>query len=558
MADFWTSDIAQERNDSRPSQKYSNLESSNTCYSSKKRPSFTKNYVSTASNGSCVSKRANERRLNTLTNASMDKAYMRMEAAVTYVSHVTSAQSGSDSGIDNDAPVQTILGRRSLLRHIFRSESSSNAVTDSGSGTTNGASKKNVGREHEVIRLAQCSAFTPLEERKITSSQSAFALSSTSSLLTQCDVDSVQSSSAERPADCSFSKWNWFPGQHQHAVPSLRTSKPGRSTNTIVTQEEAQKLNDSNSHFTVNPKPAIKPKPLTLRRERSDLTAAHVPRFATTRYAEHSAGSGSGASVRCALIPPSTCLDEDTLLKCLEEFKRKRQEAAATVSEPKSKLRQQQQCQRNYHKEASEIDFDNANITLRIRSNDRTDQRRLSVPDLANLAHNSLASSVTGVAATAKALTSKIGRNARTGELRTINEGLVTPVIRRKQYVKDTHANNTTNDWSVGSLLQKSSLTHKKVVKQTEQEHLRNEDRDGEEHIFTRKRGLCLNRIIMSEPSLLLLSSLVVLPWPRRNDVEEIINVSCSSADVGYCACANGTSATLTDFALIALDSREW
>lgn len=74
---------------------------------------------------------------------------------------------------------------------------------------------------------------------------------------------------------------------------------------------------------SVNPKPAVKPKPLTLRRERSDLTAGQVPRFAT-HYAEHSAGSGNNARVRCALMPPSTCLDEDTLLKCLEEFKRKR------------------------------------------------------------------------------------------------------------------------------------------------------------------------------------------------------------------------------------------
>lgn len=81
-------------------------------------------------------------------------------------------------------------------------------------------------------------------------SQSAFVLSSTSSLSTQYDMDSMQSCSAERPADCSLLKWNWFPGQHQHVVPPLRTFKPGRSTNNIVAQEEVQKLSDSNSHFT--------------------------------------------------------------------------------------------------------------------------------------------------------------------------------------------------------------------------------------------------------------------------------------------------------------------
>lgn len=49
------------------------------------------------------------------------------------------------------------------------------------------------------------------------------------------------------------------------------------------------------------------------------------------------------------------------------------------------------------------------------------------------------------------------------------------------------HANNMAVDWSVGSLLQKPSLTHKKIAKQVEQEYLRHESRDDAEHIFSRK-----------------------------------------------------------------------
>ncbi|VDO77086.1 unnamed protein product, partial [Onchocerca flexuosa] len=71
----------------------------------------------------------------------------------------------------------------------------------------------------------------------------------------------------------------------------------------------------------------------------------------------------------------------------------------------------------------------------------------------------------------------------------TINEGLVTPVVRRKQYIKDIHANNTANDCCVANLLQKSSANHKKLMKQTEQEHLRYGDHDGAEHIFTRNES---------------------------------------------------------------------
>lgn len=68
----------------------------------------------------------------------------------------------------------------------------------------------------------------------------------------------------------------------------------------------------------------------------------------------------------------------------------------------------------------------------------------------------------------------------------TINEGLVTPVVRRKQYLKDAQANNITNNWSP-SLLQKPSPPYKKLAKQTEQENSRCDGRGVTEHIFTRK-----------------------------------------------------------------------
>ncbi|KAM3716912.1 Protein sprint [Dirofilaria immitis] len=480
--DFWTSNIAQEGNNSHSSQKYSNLESSN--YSSKRRSSFTKHYVSTAANDNSVSKRVTEKRISALTSAFMDKG---LTAAKTCSSNMTSPQSSSE--VDNDLSAHTISGRRSLLRHIFRSESSSNAL--SGYDVSENNSKRNAKTKPEMVNLAQCHTFTPLEERRITSSQSAFVLSSTSSLSTQHDADSLQSYSIERSADCPFLKRNLFTRPlHQHAIPSLHTFKPGHSAKDIVSQEEMQNLSNSNLHFTVNPKPTVKPKPLTLRHERNDLTNGYLPRF-TADCTEHNASADSNVSLRCALMPPSTCLDENILRQCLEELKRKREEAIAAVSEANSRSHQQQQHSRRHcHKEISDINFRNVNIVLRTRSSEnfRTDQRRLSVPDLADMTHdNSLVNGFTGVAATVKALTSKLGRNPRTGELQTINEGLVTPVVRRKQYIKDIPTNNITNNWCVGSLLQKSSLNHEKLEKQSEQEHLKHDNHDSAEHIFTRK-----------------------------------------------------------------------
>ncbi|VDO35118.1 unnamed protein product [Brugia timori] len=224
------------------------------------------------------------------------------------------------------------------------------------------------------------------------------------------------------------------------------------------------------------------------------MTAGYVPRNADY-YKEYNAAAGSDVGVRCTLMSPSTCPDGNTLCKCLEELKRKRQEATVAVSETNSRSGHQQHSQRNHYKERNETDFGNINVVLRTRSSEsfRTEQRRLSVPDLADLAHTSLTNGVTGVLATAKALTSKLGRNPRTGELQTINEGLVTPVIRRKQYIKDIHGNNSTNDWRTGSLLQKPSLTHKELAKQAEQEDIRHDGRDGAEPIFTRNPVICAN-----------------------------------------------------------------
>lgn len=67
-------------------------------------------------------------------------------------------------------------------------------------------------------------------------------------------------------------------------------------------------------------KPLIKPKPLGLRRERSDLTGGCVARIA--RYID--GGSPNRAESRKALVPPSSGIDDSALVKCLEELKKRR------------------------------------------------------------------------------------------------------------------------------------------------------------------------------------------------------------------------------------------
>lgn len=68
-----------------------------------------------------------------------------------------------DVGV-KDGVASTSCGGRSLLRHIFRSESSANGTR---SGATN--STGNAGTEHAMSSLAHCQVFTPLEQRRMAS-----------------------------------------------------------------------------------------------------------------------------------------------------------------------------------------------------------------------------------------------------------------------------------------------------------------------------------------------------------------------------------------------------
>uniref|UniRef100_A0A0N4ZAG7 SH2 domain-containing protein n=1 Tax=Parastrongyloides trichosuri TaxID=131310 RepID=A0A0N4ZAG7_PARTI len=79
------------------------------------------------------------------------------------------------------------------------------------------------------------------------------------------------------------------------------------------------------------------------------------------------------------------------------------------------------------------------------------DLHRLSVPNLVDQKNCELLEQHKAVANSAKALVAKLGR--RDGELQTINEGLITPVVRRKQFnnsnssFNSSSTDNTTSDY---------------------------------------------------------------------------------------------------------------
>ncbi|KAK6047715.1 hypothetical protein COOONC_14780, partial [Cooperia oncophora] len=186
--------------------------------------------------------------------------------------------------------------------------------------------------------------------------------------------------------------------------------------------------------------------PLPMRRERSDLCASSVMRLA--RHTERSPGPTCTMSTavkplqttvpkRQPLRPPDTACDPKMISNCIDELRRRRlqltsensTEQSSPFSSPQISLRQRNSC-----------DSEKRNSEEVPRYTSRASQRehRMSVPNL-----SPEPSSV--VIQSAKALKEKLGRNGD-GELSTINEGLITPVIRRKQFNQPSTLTFNVND----------------------------------------------------------------------------------------------------------------
>ncbi|VDK20558.1 unnamed protein product [Anisakis simplex] len=131
-----------------------------------------------------------------------------------------------------------------------------------------------------------------------------------------------------------------YPNEWPNAiVPQMGTFKPkipllSSHTKENIRRDSSHNTNKTNNNVRLNglnlhsnvrniSKPAIKPKPLALRRERSDLTGSTSARRLAYHAENHSPGPLC-SSPRRALLPPSDSLDGNALIGCLEELKRKR------------------------------------------------------------------------------------------------------------------------------------------------------------------------------------------------------------------------------------------
>ncbi|XGW03625.1 hypothetical protein V3C99_015087 [Haemonchus contortus] len=286
----------------------------------------------------------------------------------------------------NPPPVSgsSSTGRRSFLKTLFF-----------GGG---GSSNSSQNRRDPINQLAHCQYFVPFEKETVRSSKSAFEIGSPSK------VD------------------DW---SKKHHANQMSTFKP--SYDEVVMSARVC--------------------PLPMRRERSDLCASSVMRLA--RHTERSPGPACTMSTaikplqtkvpkRQPLRPPDTACDPKTISNCIDELRRRRlqftnekaAEQPSQISSPQISLRQRNNWDSNQQ---------NGDEVPRYTSRASQRDHRMSVPNL-----SPEPSSV--VIQSAKALREKLGRNGD-GELSTINEGLITPVIRRKQFNQpSTLTFNVNND----------------------------------------------------------------------------------------------------------------
>ncbi|KAJ1352976.1 hypothetical protein KIN20_009512 [Parelaphostrongylus tenuis] len=267
-------------------------------------------------------------------------------------------------------------GRKSFLKSLFF-----------GSG-----SNSSQNRRAPINQLAQCQYFVPLEKEAVRNSKSAFEIESTSR------NDGLM----KKPAQANM--MSTFKPSYAEVVMSARVC------------------------------------PLPMRRERSDLCASSVMRLA--KHTEQSPGPTCVKSMgiklepqkhlvspkRKPLRPPELANDSMMISNCIEELRSRfpstnEKRNSTDVSSVSQFMVPQVAYRPRQNSESSQsVGVDTSSYVSRASRRDH----RMSVPNLSPEPSNVVVQS-------AKALKEKLGRNGD-GELSTINEGLITPVIRRKQF----------------------------------------------------------------------------------------------------------------------------
>ncbi|CAD6186848.1 unnamed protein product [Caenorhabditis auriculariae] len=287
-------------------------------------------------------------------------------------------------------------------------------------------------------RLANCDYFTPWGRSPVKSSRSAFDITSPTP---RGVLGAAKRGGSYRTNRDEFDDENYTSGwKFNSATLSSKTSSPAssRPDGFMRTFKPAA---DEDSVIS------SRVRPLPMRRERSDLCGMSLAtvKNAGTRLARHNESSPGPVEAKNATVtqrkpmtPPQNANDPHVIRSCVEEIRRKRLQLAKELN-----LHELPQTSSTAPAESSgdqsrQVVNSSPRISLRAKNgtpgwraiDSRGPEHRLSVPNLVAAVDPTVPGSV---GQSARALREKLGRQ-QDGELSAINEGLVTPVVRRKNF----------------------------------------------------------------------------------------------------------------------------
>ncbi|CAL2045935.1 unnamed protein product [Caenorhabditis brenneri] len=342
-------------------------------------------------------------------------------------------------------------------------------------------------------RLANCEYFTPWDSSSNMqgrTSRSAFDITNppargffgSTTPKKRNGVMPSKSSVHQKNASSSnmFDDDNYTRGWKEAAFAEM-TASPHHNNNhlTDISMRTFKPQNYDDVASISNGSPSSRSRPLAMRRERSDLGVMsngfnlgiknNAQRLA--HHNESSPGPAHSSNGRVPMTPPANAGDPQVQQNCVEELRRKRLQSANEMLSPHeinaakhpygevhSAHASPQIAMRRRNGFPSPSTSHNGfsrNVFAAIDRNHRGGDHRLSVPNLIAATDPLVPGSV---GQSAKALRERLGGRNNDGELMVINEGLVTPVVRRKTFAPATKTVTTSMDELGGEVMKKREV----------------------------------------------------------------------------------------------------
>ncbi|KAE9556727.1 hypothetical protein FO519_000133 [Halicephalobus sp. NKZ332] len=278
----------------------------------------------------------------------------------------------------------------------------------------------------------------------------------------------------------NFTLYGYIPPKEaSNSSSSPSTTSSLRKSFARLTSFKSKPKSKDDTSFNKMSAEAVKARQAAFRREKTDISGisglSGISGISVERLAGHRDMDRSPTNrmfvkkeseVKNPLVPPKEKMDEDAMHKCIDELRNKRLNSSMKKTEPKTTPGEIQKDTASILKEFGgflqnngkpyEVILRNKKTSPQIRKNP---QDRLSVPNL-NEDQNEEFSEI------------KFGRAPETGELGTINEGLITPVVRRKNYGQKLNNNplvNGTKDNYTNAEYFENSLQKKNEEKRSKQ-----------------------------------------------------------------------------------------